>query len=73
VAREVVISLSDESALKLAEPFLGKEIGPGEALIREEVRARVRAALTELATGDREVLVMRHLEQMSVRVAPPYA
>ena len=33
--------------------------------MREELRDRVRAALARLSERDREVVVMRHLEQLS--------
>jgi RNA polymerase sigma-70 factor (ECF subfamily) len=33
-------------------------------LQREEVRARVQQALARLSEGDREVLVLRHLERL---------
>jgi RNA polymerase sigma-70 factor (ECF subfamily) len=39
---------------------------PSQRLLREEVRARVQKALTRLAKRDRQVLVLRHLEQLSV-------
>ena len=35
--------------------------------MREELRGRVRSALAELSERDREVLVLRHLEQLSTR------
>ena len=36
-------------------------------LLREELRRRVRTILEQLGPRDREVLVLRHLEQMSPR------
>jgi RNA polymerase sigma-70 factor (ECF subfamily) len=35
-------------------------------LIRNEMRQRLRAALDQLAPHDREILVMRNLERLSV-------
>jgi RNA polymerase sigma-70 factor (ECF subfamily) len=52
--------------MKLAFPLLAKDANPSEAMMRTEVRQRVRDALEQLPAVDREVLVMRHLEQMSV-------
>jgi RNA polymerase sigma-70 factor (ECF subfamily) len=66
VTREVVIPISDESAMKLAGPWVGRSANPSEALLREELRERVHKALAQLPDIDREILVMRHLEQMSV-------
>jgi RNA polymerase sigma-70 factor (ECF subfamily) len=40
---------------------------PSARLQREEVRRRLRAALERLAERDREVLILRHLEQLSTR------
>ena len=39
---------------------------PSAGLLREEVRRRVQAAIARLPERDREVLVLRHLEQLSV-------
>ena len=36
-------------------------------LLREELRRRVRTILVQLGPRDREVLVLRHLEQMTPR------
>jgi RNA polymerase sigma-70 factor (ECF subfamily) len=40
---------------------------PSERLLREELRGRVQAALGQLSPRDREVLVLRHLEQLSTK------
>jgi RNA polymerase sigma-70 factor (ECF subfamily) len=60
-----VLNLPDESALELAGRLLDVRSGPGERLLREELRARVRAALERLAEPDRQVLALRYLEQLS--------
>jgi len=59
------LDLPDESALELANRLLAPGSSPMNHLLRAEQRARVQAALTRLATRDREVLVLRHLEQLS--------
>ena len=59
--------LPDESALDLAGRLLARGSSPSARLRREELRGRVRAALARLPDGDREVLVLRHLEQLSAR------
>ncbi len=61
------IGLPGSSVLELADQLLDQGQGPGEALIREEMRQRVRAALDALSEAEREVLVLRYLEQMSAR------
>ena len=65
VAREVT-HLPDESALRLAQPFIADLTSPLDAMVQDELRAKVRLALESLPDLDREILVMRHLEQMSV-------
>jgi RNA polymerase sigma-70 factor (ECF subfamily) len=61
--------LPDESALQLADRLLAGGSSPSTHLLREELRARVRETLTRLAPADCEVLVLRHLEQLSTREA----
>ncbi len=64
VRREEPAGLPEESALELADR-LRAGTGPSAGLRREERRARVRAALERLPERDREVLVLRYLEQLS--------
>jgi RNA polymerase sigma-70 factor (ECF subfamily) len=59
--------LSDNSALELAGRLVETGAGPSDLARREELRVLVRAALERLSESDREVLVLRHLEQMSVK------
>jgi RNA polymerase sigma-70 factor, ECF subfamily len=57
--------LPDESALELANRLLCRGSSPIAHLLRDEQRSRVQAALLRLPSRDREVLIMRHLEQLS--------
>jgi RNA polymerase sigma-70 factor (ECF subfamily) len=57
--------LPDESALDLVGRLLARGSSPSARLRREELRGRVRAALVQLPVHDRELLVLRHLEQLS--------
>jgi RNA polymerase sigma-70 factor (ECF subfamily) len=57
--------LPDESAVALAKQLLAHGTSPSHRLIREESRGRVQAALARLSARDREILVLRHLEQLS--------
>jgi RNA polymerase sigma-70 factor (ECF subfamily) len=59
--------LSDESVLALANRLLASGSSPSRQAMREELRRRVQVALAQLAERDREVLVMRYLEQLSTR------
>jgi RNA polymerase sigma-70 factor (ECF subfamily) len=69
VAREeaALAGLPEGSAEELAARLVGSGTGPSEAVRREEVKRRVQAALAALSEQDREVLVLRHLEQLSAR------
>src|SRR5262249_49855421 len=61
------LGLPGGSALRLADQLLASGVCPSEAVRREELRERVRAALGALAEGDQEVLVLRYLEQLSAQ------
>ena len=60
------MGLPDQSAMQLAGRLLSTGTSPSGRLMREERRERVRAALTQLPPHDREVLVLRYLEQLSI-------
>jgi RNA polymerase sigma-70 factor (ECF subfamily) len=60
-------ALADASAIELADRLLASGTGPVDKLLRDELRSRVRTVLAALPERDREVLVLRHLEQLSVR------
>ncbi len=68
VTREepLALGLPEESALELAR-LLTSDTSPSDRLIREELRRRVHTALEQLSARDREVLVLRHLEQLPTR------
>jgi RNA polymerase sigma-70 factor (subfamily 1) len=53
------------SAALLADRLMASDTTPGHALVREEQRQRLLAALDRLATPDREILVMRYLEDQT--------
>jgi RNA polymerase sigma-70 factor, ECF subfamily len=58
------LALPEESAVQLAQRLLVSGSSPSEQLLRDELRGRVQAALAELSPRDREVLILRHLEQL---------
>src|SRR5262245_42001324 len=62
-----VLALPEESALELAGRLADGGTSPSHHLAREELQAGVRAALDRLEERDREVLVLRYLEQLSVK------
>jgi RNA polymerase sigma-70 factor (ECF subfamily) len=68
VRREARIpDLPEGSWEDLAATLAARGSSPSKRADREEARGRVRAALGRLAARDREVLVLRHLEQLSTR------
>lgn len=66
VTREEPPALPGESVLELADRFLARGAAPSAGVRREERRAAVRRALERLPERDREVLVLRQLEELSV-------
>ncbi len=68
VTREArpAVDLADQSAVDLAGQLMGGGTSPSGRLLRAELHDRVRSALSQLSARDREVLVMRHLEQLQV-------
>ncbi|HEY7309959.1 MAG TPA: sigma-70 family RNA polymerase sigma factor [Gemmataceae bacterium] len=61
-----VLALPDESAAELASRLVTSATSPSQRLLREEARQRVQTALGQLSPRDRQVLELRHLEQLSV-------
>ena len=59
--------LPDESVVALAHRLCARGSSPSARLARSEAGARVRAALGRLGQRDRELLELRHLEQLSIR------
>lgn len=62
VDREVVIP--ERSSLLLVEPFLAKTPSPSARLAAREAAERVGQAVAKLAEPDREILLMRHVEDL---------
>jgi len=56
---------AEASSEALAAQLLGKFSTPSQTLSRAELRARLHEALEALDTGDREVIALRHFEQLS--------
>ena len=59
--------LPEESAAQLVDRLVSSRTSPSGQAQRRELRDRVRAALGRLKPSEREVLVLRHLEQLSTR------
>lgn len=61
-----LLALPDESLADLAQRLASSVTSPSGRLLRHEQRLRVRLALGKLPVRDWEILVLRHLEQLSV-------
>jgi RNA polymerase sigma-70 factor (ECF subfamily) len=60
-------ALSDESVQELANRLAGGGPSPSDLAVRAELRRRVGEALDRLGERDRELLILRYLEQLSTR------
>jgi RNA polymerase sigma-70 factor (ECF subfamily) len=54
----------DKSSLDLAAQLQDQELTPAAAAIRKELASRFLAALDQLDEQDREIILLRHVEQM---------
>ncbi len=74
VLREEDIVVSEGSAFQLAGRLFGRSSSsPSARLQRHELTERVRAALLQLSENNREVLMLRYLEQLAPKVRLPCA
>jgi RNA polymerase sigma-70 factor (ECF subfamily) len=58
--------LPETSSAALAAQLLGHEARPSEAAIRAELKIRLQEALNRMDPLDREILALRHFEQLSL-------
>ncbi len=59
------VLLSDESAAVLADRFLAADTNPADVLAKSERRRSVHEFLAKLPPDDRELIVLRFIEQLS--------
>jgi RNA polymerase sigma-70 factor, ECF subfamily len=57
--------LADHSSYELAGQLLDPELTPASEAIRREMQRRMDAAITQLDEDDREIILLRHREQLS--------
>jgi RNA polymerase sigma-70 factor (ECF subfamily) len=57
-------SLPEASSAILAAQLLGHDLRPSEAAIKAEMKLRVQEALERMDRLDREILALRHFEQL---------
>jgi RNA polymerase sigma-70 factor, ECF subfamily len=58
-------SLPETSSAALAAHLLGHDTRPSEAAVRAEIKIRLQEALNSMDPLDREVLALRHFEQLN--------
>jgi len=61
----VPAALADHSSIELAGQLIDREQTPATAALRQELARRLRVAVSQLEETDREVILMRHFEQLS--------
>jgi RNA polymerase sigma-70 factor (ECF subfamily) len=59
-------NLNEESVDELAHSIVTSSVNPGRRAMLAEMQGRTKAALMQLKADDREILVLRFLEQMDV-------
>src|SRR5215813_3626843 len=67
--REVALyrgGLPETTSAALAAQLLGHEARPSEAAVRAELKIRLQEALNTMDPLDREILALRHFEQLSL-------
>lgn len=68
IGREVQIDFGGvpaASSIALAGQFAGREPRPSEVAVHDELRLRIQTLLEQLDPMDREILALRHYEQLS--------
>lgn len=63
--RPLAAAFADRSSLDLAAQLRDPELTPAAAALREELRRRFRDVIDRLDEADREIVVLRHFEQLS--------
>jgi RNA polymerase sigma-70 factor (ECF subfamily) len=58
-------ALPQASSVSLAAQLLGRHTTPSQAAVRAELKLRIEEALNSMEPLDREVLALRHFEQLS--------
>lgn len=68
VTREVSIyetSIPNVSSVSMADHLTGKATSVSHAVFRAEIQTRIQQALNSMSAVDREILSLRHLEELS--------
>ena len=67
VVKEECPVLSDESVVHLARRLVSRDVSPSAQAIQHEIQALTRKSLASLGEKDRELLIMKYLEHLSLR------
>ncbi len=59
--------INDRSTALLAERLIHSHSTPSQNLMRDELKQRVASALQRISAEQREIIVMRHLEELSLK------
>jgi RNA polymerase sigma-70 factor, ECF subfamily len=65
VAREQALPAGEHSSLDPAAQLRDSELTPAAMLLRKEFARRVQGALEQLKADSREIIIMRHAEQLT--------
>jgi RNA polymerase sigma-70 factor (ECF subfamily) len=63
--RPLQAPLADQSSVELIGQLIDRELTPATAALRQEMARRFQDAIGTLDEADREVILMRHFEQLS--------
>lgn len=61
----VPAALAEHSSIELAAQFIDREKTPATAVVEQEMVHRLHEAISRMDEGDREIILMRHFEQMA--------
>ena len=61
------IALPGQSTVMLVDALADNQSSPSESLLRKQMNSSIKNALERLKPHDRELLVLRYLEQLSLR------
>ena len=65
--RESPPVLSDDSVGHIARSLASRELGPSERILKQELKQRVLRTLQCLPKSDQEIVILRHVEELSVQ------
>ena len=63
--RPIQAGSTDRSSVELIAELIDRELTPATAALRKELQNRFQLVLADLGEDDREVILMRHFEQLS--------